>query len=392
MFNSNKKISSVVFLFVALLAYSIFLLTYRIADLTAGLSINELATAAVPIGWHGIVSSSLFLPYKILLSVGFYFFGQDSVFATRLAGVFLGLVTIIGLGVVLRAWHNARIAVLGCLLFASSAWTLHISRHVGFESSYLVALPVLLLTQVALRRLKNTWVNYIVLFVWATLLYIPGMVWFIAIAALWQKTELVQLWQSSTLWWRRSLVVLVSVSSLPLLIISYVKDNHLLLRWLGAPERFDSFQELGHRLLAVPVHLFIHGPGIPDLWLGRLPILDVFTLSMTIIGIVFYGEKWRNNRSRLLASYLCTGTLLIGLGGSVTVSILVPILYLFAAAGMGWLLHDWLKHFPNNPIARGVAVAVISFAVVLSCAYNIYSYFVAWPHNPASIAVHTAKK
>ena len=392
MFTKNKKISSAALLFVAAIAVIGYLLTHRLASLTFGFSTNELRIASLPIGWHGILASPLFLVFKLFESVSFYFFGQQNILAARLPSVLLGLIAVTAFGLVLRAWHNSRIAILGCLLFATSAWTLHVSRYVGYESSYLVVLPILLLSQVALRRYKKRWLTYAVLVVWSLLLFTPGMIWFVAVAAFWQRNDLVQAWQESTLWWQKVLFILFNISSLPLLIWSFVKHNNLVVSWLGAPSSFDSLQQLGHRLAAVPLHLFVRGPGIPDLWLGRLPLLDIFTLSMTIIGIVFYAGKWRNSRSQLLAAYGVIGTILIGLGGPVSLSLLVPILYLFAAAGMGWLLHDWLKYFPNNPIARGLAIGVVSFAVATSCTYNIYSYYVAWPHNAATITEYSAGK
>lgn len=392
MLNKYKKISSAAVFCIAALIVISYLLTHHLASLTFGFSTNELRTASLPIGWHGILASPLFLPFKILESFSFYFYGQENILAARLPSVLLGVTAITAFGLVLRAWHNSRIAILGCILFATSAWTLHVSRYVGFESSYLAVLPILLLSQVALRRFKRIWVTYAVILVWSLLLFTPGMLFFVAVAAIWQRRELVEAWQKSSQWWQKAVLIALSISSLPLLIWSFVKDNSLIINWLGAPNSFDSFQQLGHRLAAVPLHLFVHGPGIPDLWLGRLPLLDIFTLSMTIIGIVFYAGKWRNSRSQLLAAYAVIGTILIGLGGPVTLSLLVPILYLFAAAGMGWLLHDWLKHFPNNPIARGVAIGVVSVAVAISCAYNTYSYYVAWPHNAATISEYSAGK
>lgn len=87
----------------------------------------------------------------------------------------------------------------------------------------------------------------------------------------------------------------------------------------------------------------------------------------------------------LLAMYLI-GALLFALGGPVGISILVPIVYLMVAAGFGYLLHEWLLVFPRNPLARSLGFGLLGIAVTLTCVYNLRTYFVAWPHNPATKA------
>jgi hypothetical protein len=57
------------------------------------------------------------------------------------------------------------------------------------------------------------------------------------------------------------------------------------------------------------------------------------------------------------------------------------------ATGLAYLLRDWLKTFPNNPVARGVGIGLVVAAVGLSCIYNYRAYFIAWPHNTVTRTV-----
>ena len=82
---------------------------------------------------------------------------------------------------------------------------------------------------------------------------------------------------------------------------------------------------------------------------------------------------------------------LLWLGGAVTLSVLVPTLYLIVVAGIAYVLHFWLRMFPRNQLARGTGIAVVSLAVALACAYNLQQYFVAWPHNPDTAALYHYK-
>ncbi|HMH31117.1 MAG TPA: hypothetical protein VK534_01420, partial [Methylomirabilota bacterium] len=165
-----------------------------------------------------------------------------------------------------------------------------------------------------------------------------------------------------------------------LLVIGLTRVGNLRL-WLGLPAQFPGLTTLAKQFVAVPVHLFIRGPQYPELWLGRAPVLDVFTLVACLVGIYFYATKWKSMRSRSLGVMFAISLILVGLGGAVGLSIVVPLLYVGVATGIAYLLHDWLKVFPNNPLARGLGIAIIAVAVSLSCVYNLRAYFIAWPHN-----------
>jgi hypothetical protein len=78
------------------------------------------------------------------------------------------------------------------------------------------------------------------------------------------------------------------------------------------------------------------------------------------------------------------GFVLVGISGPVPLSLLVPLLYMGIATGLAYLLHEWLKIFPNNPLARGVGLGLIIVAVAISCTYNYRAYFIAWPNADAT--------
>ena len=358
------------------------LLVHRLSTLTHGaLSAEEWAIATTPIGRHGIAADPYFLISKLQHSAEVYWFGRATTALTRLPSVMLGGLSIISLSIVLRFWHGGRIAVLGCLLFAFNAWTLHISRYGGYESSYLIVLPLLLLTFIVLERAKQRWVPPVVLLTWGILLYTPGIVWFILLAVVWQRQELAAAWTRANRWWQRVVMLVSGLVWLPLLVRHFIKHPETLTRWLGLPSHYGNLTEFGHRLAAVPVHLFIHGPGIPELWLGRLPILDVFTLIATLLGGVYYFRHRASMRAKLLVILAIMSVVLIALGGDTSLSLIVPLLFIFAAAGVNLLLRDWLSKFPANPVARFAGVALITLVVLASCTYNWQQYFIAWPHN-----------
>lgn len=366
------------------------LMLWQLSALTSNkLSDAEQIIATAPIGWHGILMNPFHVVVKLCQSIGFLLGGQGGALVTRLPSVIFGIIAIIALGLVLRAWHGLRTAILGTLLFACSAWVLHVSRHAGYDSEYLAAIPVLFITHVALQKMKLVLSLPVVLIIWGLLLYVPGMIWLILFAAWWQRDDCIDFWKLYKKWWQRGLLLGAAFAWIPLLAVSLIRHTVTLTEWIGLPSRLDGLGTMAHRLLSIPKQLFLRGPSTPDLWLGRLPLLDVFVSVMVVFGLVYYVRHRKSSRTILLGTYLVLGSFLIALGGDVPLSFIVPVFYLLAGSGMALLLRDWFNTFPVNPVMRSIGVACLTVAVLASCYYNLQSYFVAWPHAKATIAAYT---
>lgn len=363
------------------------LLLFRLGSLTGGLSSGEITAATAPVGWHGIYHQPFYLPLKLVRSVVFVIFPAHGQTLTRLPNTLFGALAVVAFTWLVKTWHSPRTAILTGLLFATGAWTLHVSRLASFDVLYLWATPTLLLINSLLQRqVRQPVVWYGSLLIWGLMLYVPGLVWLIVLSVWSQRQSLLRAWQYFRRWWQRLLYILAALIWLPLLVVDLLRPGNLV-TWLGLPTHWAPFPTLAKHLIAVPVHLFIRGPEYPDRWLGRAPLLDVFTLAICLLGIYFYAQHLRASRSRLLGLWALLGTLLVGLGGPVSLSLLVPLLYVGAAAGIAYLLHEWMHTFPNNPVARTLGLGVIALAVALSCTYNLRAYLVAWPHNQSTTTV-----
>jgi hypothetical protein len=363
------------------------LLLYKLGSLTGGLSAGEFRTATAPVGWHGIYRQPLYLPLELARSVVFWLSPGHGQTLTRLPNAFFGGLAILSFAWLIRLWHSRRTAVLASLLFATSAWVLHVSRLASFDVMYLWATPTLLLIHSLFQKYaKNPLVWYGSLLVLGFMLYIPGLVWLVALEIFLDRGKFLDAWKRFGLWWQRVLYIVVGLAWLPLLVIGLRRPGNFL-SWLGLPSRLVGPSHLLKQFVGVPVHLFIRGPQYPTLWLARSPILDIFTLAGCLIGIYFYAAHWRAARSRLLGLFSVIGVVLVGLGGPVGLSLLVPLLYVGVATGIAYLLHEWLQVFPNNPLARGLGLSLVIVVVGLSCVYNLRAYFIAWPHNQATSAI-----
>ncbi len=160
------------------------LLLYKLASLTGGLSRTEELSAIMPVGWRGIYQQPFYLPLKVVRSVVFYLAPDHGQLLTRLPNALFGGIAIAAYAWLIRSWHGARTAILATLMFATSAWVLHVSRLASFDVMYLAVIPVLLLTNVELKRNgQRLLVWFGVLSIWSLLLFIPGIIWLVLINA-----------------------------------------------------------------------------------------------------------------------------------------------------------------------------------------------------------------
>lgn len=362
----------------------IFCLVFRLGTLVHGLSSPEIAIAQSRYGWHGIYNNPLYLPLIVLRSIFFKFASVHTLTILRLPDVVLSVITIITTSVLLWLWYGYRTGILGSIIFASNAWVLHVSRLATNNVMFLFVVPFLLLTLAILHKKFNS-IIYVCLicFSWGLILYIPGMIWVVLASLILIKEDLRKMWKANAQWYHRALMLLSFLICLPLLLKYLLNIQHLKF-WLGLPGHFAKLSVYGKRFIGVPVHIFVRGPEYSYLWLGRAPILDIFTLTTTLIGIYFYIRHISAFRTRLLISYAVIGWVLVTLDGAFDLSFLIALALLVAAAGIGYLLREWLKVFPLNPFARILGISLISLLVILSVGYNFRSYYMAWPNSPAT--------
>lgn len=264
---------------------------------------------------------------------------------------------------------------------------MHVSRYASYDVVYLWAVPTLLAVLIAWERYhQRPRIAYAAIAALCSLLYVPGIVWLVLAGILLQPHLLKHSWQSAKNSIGKWLLVLTPLIALTPLLIAFVRTPSLIQTWLGLPLHFGTPSAVMHGLLHDVSFFVYRGPATPEVWLARAPILSFFSIVMALLGALFYLKHRRAPRTRFLMAFFVIGGLLFALGGPVTISILVPLVYLLVAAGFGYLLHEWLHVFPRNPLARSVGFGLLGLAVLLTCIYEVKSYYVAWPHNTATQA------
>lgn len=372
-------------LYAALLVGAGSLLFFKIGTLPGGYSAAELATTQQADSWKHIFDEPLNAPFLAIVHALSYAHDNTLLISRIVAGV-CGLLALALFYILARHWHGEKVALFGTALFGTSAWYLHISRF-GTPEVLLFGLLALLACYLWLRRTSSGIALLFSFILVALLLYTPGMVWFIAIGVI-SQWKAVDRYFKRNLWAVTAGGLLLIIALIPLGLAIY-HDPELAKIYAGFPANgWPMPLDVLRNMAEVPIHLFFQGPVDPERWLGKLPVLDFFTIAMFFLGAYLYLRNAKLKRVWLVASVLLVGTALIGLGGGVTLTILLPFVYIVAAAGVGCMLDRWTAVFPRNVIARSFGYGMLCVAVATVFWYSIRHYFVAWPHAAATKGVY----
>lgn len=364
---------------------------YRITDLLPGFSVSEKLTIAGARSARVIMDNPLYAPHKVMQ----YFFTRldhTGFIAMRGVSILIGIAIVALFFYTVRRWFSFRVAVLTTILFATSSWMLHITR---------LATPDVMMLSIMAAIAYGAWLPRtkkhktavalgFALVVW--LLYIPGLVWFVVIGGFWQRKAIVQLLRNEKAVFTVIIIGLLAVLG-PLLFALY-HEPQLLKTYLGLSNSpFAQLVGIPKRLLLIPVKLALYNsPPNPVYGIGRLPLLDIFTVVMAVLGAYSYYVNDRLlDRTKLLFGGIILASGLYALNGAVGIQILLPFVFLLVAGGIAFMLQQWFKVFPNNPFAAVLASILIVAAIVTVFSYSVNSYFVAWPSIPVTRAAFDQK-
>ena len=335
-----------------------------------------------------ITTNQNFLHYTAALYL-FQLLSLDSIFALRLIGVTIGLISITSFFYLVSRWHTLRVSIFATVLYASSAVTLHSARIIDESTVYLLIPAILALGWFAKHTDKSS-LRYVALIALTTLiLYIPGLALIALALAIWQRKDILKLIKGSRKYPLAILAGAVVVVA-GLMAMSWVLRTESLLLWLGlsVSEGLPSITQYGHNLFITLRELFFLGPTDATRWVGTASLINPFVTVLFLMGLYSYYVQRRLDRVLVILLVLAGMLLLSGLGGSIDAFAIAPVIYLIAATGIALLLQQWFTVFPKNPIARMFGVACIVLAIGITLQYNLQRYFIAWPRTPEVHRAH----
>lgn len=371
-----------VFLLVTLVVCGI--LGFRLGSLQGNVSTTEKAYIASVDSGRELIREPVYLLHKLPIYLLFKLDVKRIAIYRMVSGMYAA-VAVVSCFFILREWFSDRIALLTTWLFLTSAWLLHIGRLATPEALYFLILP-LLWTAIWLYNTTLRKSALLVLgAVCALSFYLPGFGVLLIAIAIWQHKRIWAELKEVPLWFRLSCAGLILVILIPLVYAS-VREPATLLSVAGLPHTVPSLSALGDNALRIPAYLLARGPANPEIWLGRLPLLDAFSATMLLFGIYSLRFHMRLLRNQILFASSIYFALLIVSGGLVTITILLPFVYILVASGLAFFLQQWLTVFPNNPIARGLGITLVTISVLFVSFFHLSHYFIAWPQTPATRA------
>lgn len=360
------------------------LLWFRLGTITPALSQPEIATITASSSWSEIKSDPLYLPFKLPMFV-LQTIGHDSIVALRSVGAAFGLITAVLFYILLRQWHTKRIATIGSALFITSSWFLQTSRLAAPYILYPLGIVLLCVLLYLMQKSRFSRLSFLTTaIVFATVVYIPGMVWFVVACIFWQYKEIMSYLKKLPVWLVVAGCILALAMIAPLAYVSFY-NLRVLLGIFAIPMQFEPIEWI-RRLLIIPTFLLARGPLDPVINLGRLPLLDIFSATMALLGIYWYCFKLKLLRTRILILFTIISVVLIMLNGTLFLQLLMPMAYIVITAGIMLLLQQWFTVFPTNPIARILGIIVIAAAISITGVYHVRRYYVAWSGDPVTRA------
>jgi len=374
-------------------AIAVLTLSLQLSSLVPGQNKFETTTLAelnhFPAPWHSAVNA----PYMVMA----YIFGKISgepLYGARVASVMLGLFATGLMYYIIRIWFNIRVATIGTLLFITSSWLLH-TTHQATPLTLLVLGPLLAVAPLAWFTRTKKYRMLALLSLAAGLglaAYIPFMFWLIITSlAIIVRKEKSLLAQMSKIKFFSAVILYVLVVT-PLL-ISLAHYPGQILELLGASKTIPSFSQYFSHLLQVFSSIFIHAQQLPELRIGHLPALDVFSTAMFVLGMYYSFQRKTNIKTITLFSSMLLLLVIIPFSPNYSMDtvILLPFVYIGIITGIVELVNQWFTYFPRNPLARNIGISLLVFSISLTCAYHLENYFVAWPNDPDTKSVYVVK-
>lgn len=359
-----------------------FLLVYQLGALTNfKISPLEAATIASAASLRAILENSLYLPLKALIYL-LSFIPMDAVFL-RIASSFIGALTAIYFYIILRKLHTRRITALAITLFVTSSWFLQTARVITPVVMAMYSATALIFLNLWLPHVKHKKLAFVfATTVAASLVYSPGFLPLLIALVIIRPKRFRSLLQSVPISIIIASAILFVVMIAPLA-YSLIFGSLPLRTYLGIPPVIEPLEWL-KRLLIIPAYLFARGPLEPAFNVGRLPLLDIFTTILAVLGAYSYYYQRRLSRTGLLVIITIFAAVMAALNGPLWLPLLLPVIYILVAMGVTVLLQQWFTVFPKNPLARAIGVIVLCTALATVSVYHLTRYYVVWPNNSST--------
>ncbi|HSX18098.1 MAG TPA: glycosyltransferase family 39 protein [Candidatus Saccharimonadales bacterium] len=371
----------------------IFIITFyfwRLGSLTAGLGPTEYLSRQNSSSTSHILKSGINAPYH-LVQHWLSDLGHNNLFSLRLGSVAFGLVILFCLFNLLRMWFGKTIATFALLIFLSTPWLVLQTRTASPDIMLLwpiVLLAFFIMTLRAQRSEGFFWILFCI--VVALGIYTPGIIWFVATAAIVARHTILNTTKrvgslNTVLGLVIGILILEPLFQAIAVEPSRAKDLFLIpAHW---PPAVEALKSTAWSALS----LFWRTRAPVDISIDRLPILNILQIALAVFGAYALGSKTRRV-TYFLVGFLIFSILLAGLNQNLHIITLgLPAMAVFIAAGLRYIYVEWRRVFPLNPFAKALALGLIALVVGAQLSFSTRYTLVAWPHTAATKSTYVLK-
>lgn len=301
-----------------------------------------------------------------------------------------GIATSIFFYLFVRSWFNKQVALISTLFFSTNAYLLILSRVLD-PSMIIILLQmiVLYLLTIAFRE-KNIYLFALsgVLaglgFYLSPFFVLSGILIALAsFAVIMKNKKIFAIYKYEFLALLGGILITAGyyIYRLPVFVNELVKYFN--------PGSISTFYlNLGSNVLAIFNNTGFH----TVLNVGIEPLVDPFIAVSFFCGIVYAFFHANKRKYLFLMLWLLASLVVISLAATQNMSnlvLLMPSVFIFAAAVLDYVLTNWTRTFPYNRSAKLVMTLVFSLFLFLSVYYNFQKFFYGWQENDSVKAQFT---
>lgn len=355
------------------------LMFFDLKSLTPGISEAEVNTYHGSSSLSAIGDNIMNAPYKLAVFVATSIF--DTTFGLRFTGAMVGTACVIIFFLLVRRMFSMNIAIATSFMFTTSTLLLAMART-ATPQIMLLSLLFIVAAGFYLRFGKRTDIGWIVsAAVIGLSMYVPGMMFFILAAAIWQLKAVRRALDHIRTPYVIAAAVIFGLLCIPLF-VSLIREPGLWRNLVGLPEQTATLQEMASFVGRNIVSLFAFSQAGVAYWLGRQPVLDIFASVMFVYGVYALIKQRRLERPWMIGGIFLLGLIWTGVTtNQYGLLLLLPFVYMVIGFGIQELAKRWFTVFPKNPIARYCGAGLIGVAVILSVNFQAHRYYVAWPNH-----------
>ncbi len=372
-------------LYAALLIALLLWLIFNLSIIPTNSARQEVDYVQSNTSFSQISENPLFLPHKIA-SFAVHQINSSVRFVRAISIVFFGICTV-ALYRILKRWHSDKIALYSSMMFATNAIVLAVARLASPDVllfSWAIVISLLLWIQ---HGASHRIAPFSLALIGTALVYIPGAPYFFILLLILFSNKIKDTFftmKRSSFYISLGLGITVTAP----LIISFILDPELIKSWLLLPENI-VLSEIPKRIFEVPSAFIYKTPAYPLLNVGRLPIFDVASGGLFLIGLYAYQRYIKLERTKIMILTSLLGLILGALGQTlIAILILIPFCYSVIGAGISYVLDEWYGVFPKNPFAKSFGLVLVTLVIMMSVYYQLTRFLVVWVNAPETRATY----